>query len=129
MEGIAFEYAYYLSILKALFEDIQFVEVRVIGGGAKSKLFNTIKADVLGISYLPLAKPDTAIFGSAVIAGYGVGIYRNLESAVENAIPHGDVIIPNTELHNLYKKYFDAYIGLFDNLRGTFQKLIHASSG
>jgi len=129
MEGIAFEYAYYLSILKALFEDIQLAEVRVIGGGAKSKLFNTIKADVLGIPYLPLAKPDIAVFGSAVIAGYGVGIYRNFESAVENAIPHGDVIIPNTERHNLYKEYLDAYIGLFDNLRGTFQKLTHASNG
>ena len=36
LEGVAFEYAYYLRILREMIPDLRLVEARVIGGGARS---------------------------------------------------------------------------------------------
>ena len=50
LESIAFEYAYYLKILRDLLPGMHFVEARVVGGGARSVAWNQIKADVLGVA-------------------------------------------------------------------------------
>ena len=55
LESIAFEYAYYLSILRELIPDLSLIEARVIGGGARSAVWNQIKADVLGVPYQRLS--------------------------------------------------------------------------
>ncbi|TLN24520.1 xylulose kinase, partial [bacterium] len=44
LEGVAFEYAYYLEILKQLIPDLTLIETRVTGGGANSAVWNQIKA-------------------------------------------------------------------------------------
>src|SRR5690606_38680896 len=49
LEGVAFEYAYYLRILRELLPGLALDEARVIGGGARSAVWNQIKADVLGV--------------------------------------------------------------------------------
>ena len=77
MESIAYEYKYYLSILKNLYPSYKFTQMLTMGGGAKSDLFNQIKADVLGIPVTTLQLRDTALIGSAVIAAYGVGMFSD----------------------------------------------------
>ena len=69
LESIAFEYAYYLGILRELVPDLALVEARVIGGGARSDRWNQIKADVLGVPYQRLQRAEFATWGSALIAG------------------------------------------------------------
>lgn len=123
MEGIAYEYCYYLEILKELLGEISFTHVLAIGGGAKSRLFNSIKADVLGIPYITLKKSDTATLGSAVIAGYGAGIYSDIKTAIERIVEHNNIIEPDYENHNKYIKHIDIYEGLFGALEETFKKL------
>ena len=53
MEGIGYEYKLYFNIIKELMGDYKFSDVRVIGGGAKSAVFNSIKASILGQRYAP----------------------------------------------------------------------------
>ena len=74
MEGIGYEYKLYFNIIKELMGDYKFSDVRVIGGGAKSAVFNSIKASILGQRYAALAVKDAASIGAAVVAGYGVGV-------------------------------------------------------
>ena len=80
MESIAYEYKYYLSILRKLYPHYNFNQMLIMGGGAKSELFNQIKADVLGIPVTALELGETALLGSAVIAAFGIGMlpdYKN----------------------------------------------------
>ena len=60
LESIAYDFAQALEIVRAYFPDAAFSEVRVIGGGAKSPLWNQIKADVLGLPYVRLQREDVA---------------------------------------------------------------------
>ncbi|MGE5604373.1 MAG: FGGY-family carbohydrate kinase, partial [Bacteroidota bacterium] len=125
MEGIAYEYNYYLKILKELIKDIELSKVIAIGGGAKSKLFNSIKADVLGVKYFPMALNDTATLGSATVAGYGVKAFSNMESAVEMFKKADNHLEPDPKRHREYQKYAEAYEKVF-SLAGSIFKTLSA---
>ncbi len=120
MEGIAYEYDYYFHIIKELVKDTDFTQVYAIGGGAKSALFNTIKADVLGIDYVKLQIEDTAPLGSALVAGFGVGLFDDLKTAADSMISFETKTTFNEKNHRAYNKYATAYADVFEALEATF---------
>lgn len=124
MESIAYEYSYYLKTAKELMGDFAFSEVITIGGGAKSKQFNTIKADVLGIRYSTKTISDTATLGAAFVAGYGVKAYANLTEPAALLGSIADVIEPDMEKHRQYQKFARVYEGVFHALEPTFRLLL-----
>jgi xylulokinase len=121
LESVAFEYAYYLSILRDLIPDLELFEARVIGGGARSPDWNQIKADVLGVPYQPLQGAEFGPWGSAMIAGKAAGIFEDLGMvAHEKALPKGESLQPNPEHHDIYRPLVNKYIQLQAVLRDTF---------
>ena len=80
LESVAYEYAYYLSILQTLIPDLELSEARVVGRGARSTVWNQIKADVLGLPYPPLQGSEFGSWGSAMIAGKAAEIIDDLPS-------------------------------------------------
>lgn len=79
LEGIAYEYAFYLSILKKMYPGYAFQKLYTMGGGARSRLFGQIKADVLGVDVTVCEEVDTALRGTARIAAKAVGILQEAE--------------------------------------------------
>jgi xylulokinase len=126
LESVAFEYAYYLSILRELIPELELFEARVIGGGARSAHWNQIKADVLGVPYQPLQGNEFGSWGSAMIAGKAAGIFGDLTTvAREKAIPEGDPLQPNPKHQDIYRPLIDKYIRLQAVLRDTYVELEH----
>lgn len=123
MEGIAYEYDSYFRIIRELIEDAAFTQVYAIGGGARSALFNAIKADVLGIDYQTLQLGDTAPLGSALVAGFGVGLYSDLKTAADAMIRFESRTTFNECHHLAYRKYSEAYAGVFEALGSTFKAI------
>ena len=104
LESVAYEYAYYLSILRDLIPDLDLFEARVVGGGGRSPLWNQIKADVLGVPYQPLQGSEFGSWGSAMIAGKAAGVFNDLATvAHEHALPAEAPIQPNHENHQVYQ--------------------------
>ncbi len=100
-------------------------EARVIGGGAKSDIWNRIKAEVLGVPYLRLARSEFGTWGAAMIAGKAAGIYQNLaEVAFEHAVPAGNPTNPDPENHKKYQEHVSRYIDLQETLANTFRTQI-----
>jgi xylulokinase len=123
LESVAYEYAYYLEIEKSLLPGLEFKEARVIGGGSRSDLWNQIKADVLGIPYVQLNREEYAVLGSAIIAGYAVGVFDDLKAAAKRFVEPISRVEPRSEYHALYRPLVDLYISLFDTLRPIYQEL------
>jgi xylulokinase len=123
LESVAYEYAYYLSILRAMQPDLRLVEARVVGGGARSPAWNQIKADVLGVPYQPLRGNEFGTWGSAMVAGKAAGIYADLaEVAIRKAVPVGEPKQPDPERHEVYRGFAARYI--------EWQKMLgHAFTG
>lgn len=124
LEGIAYEYAYYLGILRDLIPDLDLVEARVVGGGGRSPVWNQIKADVLGVPYQPLMGSEFGAWGSAMIAGKAAGIFDDLaEVAYEHAIPAGVRLLPDGEHVHIYQPLVQQYIQWQSELAQSFRKL------
>ena len=125
MEGIAYEYSYYFEILKKLYPDTNFKQMFSIGGGAKSSLFNSIKSDVLGLPVTTFEMGDTALIGSAVIAGYGAGVLDDYKEPVYRITKKGNTYLPNMENHAAYKKYAGQYLKAIESLVGIYKSEIY----
>ena len=69
LEGTAFALAHNVEIGKQ--SGIKIDEIRSIGGGSKSELWNQIKADVLGLPIAILKDSSGAAVGDAYLAGLG----------------------------------------------------------
>ena len=122
LESVAYEYAYYLNILKELIPNLNLTEARVIGGGARSGTWNQIKADVLGVPFLRLARSEFGTWGAAMIAGKAAGIYEDLaQVAYDHAVAAGEPTNPHPENHLRYHVHVKRYIDLQETLAGTFR--------
>ena len=104
LESVAYEYAFYLRIMQELIPDLELFEARVVGGGARSPVWNQIKADVLGVPYQPLEGNEFGTWGSAMIAGKAAGVFDDLtEIAYKHALPAGAPLEPDVDTHTLYR--------------------------
>ena len=71
------------------------MEARAVGGGARSAVWNQIKADVLGVPYQRLSRVEFGTWGSAMIAGKAVGLFDDLaETASRTTLPEGESVHP-----------------------------------
>ena len=123
LEAIAFEYALYLKIQRDLQPEQQFKEVRVIGGGARSRVWNQIKADVLQIPYVRLDQEEFATLGGAIIAGRMVGFWKDLGEVATRFAKPGERIEPKKENLAVYKRYTDFYGELIHEIRDLFERM------
>jgi xylulokinase len=120
MEGISCEYAYYLSVLKDLYPRSNFKRMTAIGGGASSELFVQIKADVLGVEAVRTEVGDTALIGSAAIAGYGAGVFADYRQAISKTIRNKPPIIYDRQRHEAYKPIVKKYLKTIEALGGLY---------
>jgi len=122
LESIAYEYAYYLGILRELIPDLSLVEARAVGGGARSNAWNQIKSNVLGVPYQRLAGNEFGTWGAAMIAGKAAGIIENLaEHARKTALPPGDPIQPDPASFQVYQPLVKRYIRMQEMLEQFYQ--------
>jgi xylulokinase len=121
LESIAFEYAYYLKILKELLPELKLVEARVVGGGARSGVWNQIKADVLNVPYQRLKGNEFGSWGAAIIAGKAAGLINDLAAhAEETALVSGSPSLPSKINHEIYIPLIEKYIVLEQTLNHFF---------
>jgi xylulokinase len=111
LESVAFEYAYYLGILREMLPDTSLVEARVVGGGANSAVWNQIKADVLNVPYLRLKGNEFGTWGAAMIAGHAAGLIPDLANhASETALRENTALLPDAENQRIYQPLVEKYI-------------------
>jgi FGGY-family pentulose kinase len=93
------------------------------GGGAKSRLWLQIHADVLGRAIAVPREREACALGSAMVAAVHSGHYANLDEAGRNMVHIATVIEPQSataqEYDYVYRKYRETYPAL--------RPLMHAS--
>jgi len=123
LESVAFEYAYYLEILRDQIPTLELLETRVVGGGARSRVWNQIKADVLGLPYQRLSRSEFGTWGSALIAGRSAGLFNDLAlQAFESTQLNGKAVSPDWDNHERYIPLTKKYIELEKNLQHYFKE-------
>jgi FGGY-family pentulose kinase len=99
------------------------------GGGAKSRLWVQIHADVLG---RPISVPrdqEACALGSALVASVHSGHYRDLAQAAANMVQIGEVIEPRSENKSVYDYYYGQYVSTYPALRPLMHRMADRTSG
>ncbi len=105
MESVACLLRRYLEYLQ-----IPVTEVISIGGGAKSRLWRQIKADITGKKVVTLKNKETGCLGTAIYAGYGYGVYKDISSAVSEIVERNDETVPKAkkeDVDTVYHRYLE----------------------
>lgn len=116
LEGVALEYALYRQSLSALYGNMKIKELRVTGGGAKSSLWNQIKADALQTPMRCVARDEGAPLGAAMLAGWGVGALPSLPEGAMQWIGLAEAVRPRRPLARLYAARLKRYEAILTHL-------------
>jgi xylulokinase len=103
---------------------IELRELRVVGGGAKSRLWNQIKADVTG---LPVNVPEiteTTALGAAFLSLVGIGAYGTLSEASEQIVKIRECVDPDPATQSAYNEAYERYRQTYFTLLPIFEKAI-----
>jgi len=116
LEGVALEYRLYKETLMALYPRLKVRELRITGGGEKSAVWNTIKADALNCRVVQIAASEGAPMGAALLAGFGVGLVDDLDKAATQWIATGVAASPDRRLARLYEVRYRRYVALLNKM-------------
>jgi xylulokinase len=117
LEGITLN----LRVILAAFQEqgAQVEAMRVIGGGARGRVWRQIMADIYGV---PVQRPalleEATSLGAALAGGIGVGLFPDF-SVAEKLTPIVDTIQPNAGLGPLYDRLY----GVFNRAYQAFEPL------
>ena len=97
-------------------------QLTMIGGGASSKVWCQIFADVLGIPIRQLAEPMQAnAIGVATIAFVGLGMTEFSTAASQTR--YGEIFMPDAENHAIYNEAFASFMELHGRLSPLYKRL------
>lgn len=119
LEGVAMSLKDCMGVLKEM--GVAMTRMRIIGGGAKGKLWRQIVADVLGVP-LEKVKVDDSSFGSAMLAAVGIGWFASYAEAAERCVEIDSVTTPDPENAALYETLFMRYKAIHDALAPIYRK-------
>lgn len=122
MEGVAFALNQCIEVCGEL--GLHAESAVASGGGARSAPWLQIQADVFGI---PLKVADTeeqAGLGSAIAAGVGAGIYKDIEEGCLAAVRYKDLlIVPDPENHKIYEEYYQLFKDTYTASKDVLQRV------
>jgi xylulokinase len=94
-----------------------------IGGATKNEFWMQNKADMIG---KPIEAPEIAEptpLGAAILAGIGVGLYKDVQDAYEKVYKPGKVYTPNQKLTDKYRQWFKTFEGIYPSLKDLNARL------
>jgi len=118
MEAIACIVRRNIDVLEELHIPVN--EIRVLGGGARSDIWNQIKADITGKTILRTENEEAACLGAAILAGKAVGLYSSVKEASKNMVRIKKTYTPQQQNTETYQETYKKYIKLYDDLCGLF---------
>jgi sugar (pentulose or hexulose) kinase len=120
MEAIACIIRRNIDVIEGL--QIPVNEIRVLGGGSRSMIWNRIKCDVTGRPVVTTENEEAACLGAAILAGRAVGMFGSIEEAVDRMVVIKARLEPDPERHAIYDGVYARYRELYDDLGGMFQR-------
>jgi xylulokinase len=121
LEGVAYGLRDCFDLIAGM--GLQMPQVRVSGGGSRSRLWRQIQADVAGREMCVINMAEGAAFGAALLAGVGAGVYADVGAACRQTIRVVSTLQPRPEAVAAYEVGYQLYRSLYPTLRASFARL------
>ena len=115
LESLAFEMRINLDYWGGA--GIEVVDLRAVGGGARSPRWLQIRADILGRPVRTLKVREAACLGAAILAGAAAGVYSSVDEGIACTVRLGQTYQPNPGAVERYTERYAVYRNLYPALR------------
>jgi sugar (pentulose or hexulose) kinase len=116
MEGVAFLLKKNLDVLERLCGGMD--GIISLGGGARSDLWNRIKADITGKPVTVPESVESASLGAAILAAVEIGMFPDIPSAVKTCVRAGRVFKPGRQ--GAHEGTYRRFIEIYERLKPVF---------
>ena len=120
LEGLTFEKAYNLEKLEGF--GVAPNRLYACGGGARSKVWLQIKADIWNREILPVKTEETGALGSAILGFAAVTGEKDRLALAKKFVQLGEPMRPGAARVDVYREKFQLYKQLRDFLVGSLLK-------
>jgi len=110
MEGVVFSLRERLEVMRAL--GIEIYQIRATGGGARSRLWRQMQADIFGAPVAAMAAMPSAAVGAALLAGVATEVFANVAAASARVVRLGSVLEPDPERVARYDQLYRTFTAL-----------------
>ena len=121
MEGVCYSLNDCLGVLDGM--GAAPTEMRVCGGGGKSKLWRKMLADVFGMPAVTVTSDEGPALGVAILAMVGAGIYASVPEACDAIVSIRTKTESEAENTARYGAFYNIYKGLYSHLKDDFKML------
>ena len=115
MEGVAYSLRHNLEVAQDAGSKVKVL--RAMGGAANSYLWTQIKTDITGKEVVVPASDTATTLGAAILAGVGVGLYKDFEEAISMTTAIKRSHVPDAQTKEIYDKGYEKYLKLYQNLK------------
>jgi xylulokinase len=115
LEGVAFSLRDSFAIFDEM--NVPVKNIRLGGGGARSRLWRQIQADVYEHAVEIVKAEEGAAYGAALLAGVGGGVWQHVDEACRQAVHVNSVVEPNRESSVVMQKQYQRYRRIYPALR------------
>ena len=99
------------------------------GGGAKSRLWMEIHADILGRPIVLPRESEACALGSAMVAAVHCCHFANLGEAAEKMVQIASVIEPRQRMTQIYESLFAKYLATYPALKQLMHEMADSPRG
>jgi len=121
MEGVTFSLDISMKALEKL--GLEKKRFAVIGGGSKSEKWNQLKADILNRKVISMIYKEGGALGASILAGYGIGIFKSMESVSKELAKVEKDYLPNKNKVSQYNQKFDIFKEIYPALKDINHKI------
>ncbi len=118
LEGSSFAVKQVIDIIEEI--GVEFEDVIMVGGGARSHIWQQIRADVTGKKYLVPKIEEATAFGTFMTVAVGLGIYHDFYEAIDRLIEVRNICEPDMDRHREYQKKYKKYLDVYNLLQQIY---------
>ncbi len=115
MEGVAFSLRDTFTIFKEI--EVPVETIRLGGGGARSKLWRQIQADIYGQPIEIVEAEEGAAYGAALLAGVGAKAWPSVDAACDAVVRVAGSVSPNPNNSLVMEKAYAAYRRIYPAMK------------
>ena len=122
LEGVAFGLKDSFTLIRDAGQD-HVIQIRVSGGGTKSRLLEADSSSVLEAELVTVNTTEGAAFWSALLAGVGAGLWGDVPTACRETVKVTGRCQPDENQADIYNQSFTIYRQLYPALKESFKKM------
>jgi xylulokinase len=121
MEGITYAMRDSLEIIRQM--GVPVGEIRATGGGARSRFWRQMQADVYGQAVWTINASEGPAYGAALLAGVGAGVWSSVPEASAAAVRTTSRTAPNRKSRAGYEARYPQFRRLYAHLKSDFAEM------